>query len=158
MKERVSVIEIPIFSSGSGTTSSVQTGPHRDYFSVFSHPVMSLAKFSYHPASPRSCSTCENRLVTSASSASLITRSAMQKKHGVKIEPAFIPLFKATLRDLERTKHIRQGAKSIHPKEPQPSHAVPHRRTPLTFASTCPPRPPAGKSRPCDRTRDRCRR
>jgi hypothetical protein len=39
-------------------------------------------------------------------------------KHGVKIEPAFIPLFKATLQDLERTSKLRQEAKPIPSKEP----------------------------------------
>lgn len=45
----------------------------------------------------------------------------LEKKHGVKIEPAFIPLFKATLQDLERTNKLRQDAKSIPPKEPIPA-------------------------------------
>ena len=42
----------------------------------------------------------------------------LEKKHGVKIEPAFIPLFKATLQDWERTIKFRQDAKTILPKEP----------------------------------------
>ena len=42
----------------------------------------------------------------------------LEKKHGVKIEPAFIPLFKATLQDLERTTRLRQAAKPVAPKEP----------------------------------------
>ena len=42
----------------------------------------------------------------------------LEKNHGVKIEPAFIPLFKATLQDLERTNKLRQDAKSITPKQP----------------------------------------
>ena len=42
----------------------------------------------------------------------------LEKKHGVKIEPAFIPLFKATLQDLERTNKLRQDAKPIPPKQP----------------------------------------
>ena len=42
----------------------------------------------------------------------------LEKKHGVKIEPAFIPLFKATLKDLERITRLRQDAKAIAPKEP----------------------------------------
>ena len=42
----------------------------------------------------------------------------LEKKHGVKIEPAFIPLFKATMQDLERTNKLRQDAKSIQPKAP----------------------------------------
>lgn len=42
----------------------------------------------------------------------------LEKKHGVKIEPAFIPLFKATLQDLERTSKLRQEAKPIPSKEP----------------------------------------
>ena len=42
----------------------------------------------------------------------------LEKKHGVKIEPAFIPLFKATLQDLERTTRLRQDAKPIPPKQP----------------------------------------
>ena len=41
----------------------------------------------------------------------------LEKKHGVKIEPAFIPLFKATLQDWERTNKSRQAAKPISPKE-----------------------------------------
>ena len=45
----------------------------------------------------------------------------LEKKHGVKIEPEFIPLFKATLRDLKRTNKLRQDAKSIPPKEPAPA-------------------------------------
>jgi hypothetical protein len=42
----------------------------------------------------------------------------LEKKHGIKIEPAFIPLFKATLQDLERTTRLRQEAKPLPPKEP----------------------------------------
>jgi hypothetical protein len=42
----------------------------------------------------------------------------LEKKHGVKIEPAFIPLFKATLQDWERTSKSRQVAKPIPPKQP----------------------------------------
>ena len=42
----------------------------------------------------------------------------IEKKHGVKIEPAFIPLFKATLQDLERTTRLRQEAKPIPPNQP----------------------------------------
>ena len=41
----------------------------------------------------------------------------LEKKHGVKIEPAFIPLFKATLQDLEKTTRLRQEAKPIAPKQ-----------------------------------------
>ncbi len=41
----------------------------------------------------------------------------LEKKHGVKIQPAFIPVFKATLQDLERTNKLRQDAKSIPPKD-----------------------------------------
>jgi hypothetical protein len=41
----------------------------------------------------------------------------LEKKHGVKIDPAFIPL-KATLQDLERTARLRQEAKPIPPKQP----------------------------------------
>jgi hypothetical protein len=39
----------------------------------------------------------------------------LEKQHGVKIEPAFIPVFKATLRDLERTSRIRQEARPVQP-------------------------------------------
>jgi hypothetical protein len=42
----------------------------------------------------------------------------LEKKHGVKIEPAFIPVYKATLKELERTNKLRQDAKSIPPKDP----------------------------------------
>lgn len=37
----------------------------------------------------------------------------MEKKHGVKIKPALIPLYKATLQDLERINELRQEVKSI---------------------------------------------
>jgi hypothetical protein len=37
----------------------------------------------------------------------------IEKKHGVKIEPAYIPLYKACLRDLERTNELRQDAKGM---------------------------------------------
>ena len=42
----------------------------------------------------------------------------LEKKHGVKIEPAYIPLFKATLQDWERINKSRQEAKPIAPKQP----------------------------------------
>ena len=42
----------------------------------------------------------------------------LEKKHGVKIEPAFIPLFKATLQDWERTIKSRQDVKPIASKQP----------------------------------------
>jgi hypothetical protein len=56
----------------------------------------------------------------------------IEEKHGVKIEPAFIPLFKATLQDLERANKLRQAAKPIPPQ--QASQADPHRRNPFTAA------------------------
>ena len=34
----------------------------------------------------------------------------IEKKHGVTIEPHFIPLFRATLQDLERTARMRRVA------------------------------------------------
>ena len=46
----------------------------------------------------------------------------LEEKHDVKIDPAFIPIFKATLRDFEKTNKLRQDAKSIPPK--QPAHAT----------------------------------
>jgi len=42
----------------------------------------------------------------------------LEKKHGVKIEPAFIPLFKVTLKELEKTSKLRQGAKPTAAKVP----------------------------------------
>ena len=42
----------------------------------------------------------------------------LEKQHGVKIEPAFIPLFKATLQDLERTNQLRQDAKPTQLQPP----------------------------------------
>jgi hypothetical protein len=42
----------------------------------------------------------------------------LKEKHGVKIEPAFIPLFKATLLDLEKTNKLRRDAKSIPSEQP----------------------------------------
>jgi hypothetical protein len=43
--------------------------------------------------------------------------SHMEKQHGVKIEPAFIPVFRATLRDLERMTRLRQEAKLEQPAQ-----------------------------------------
>jgi hypothetical protein len=39
----------------------------------------------------------------------------MEKQHGVKVEPAFIPVFRATLRDLERMARLRQEATPEQP-------------------------------------------
>ena len=44
----------------------------------------------------------------------------LEKKHGVNIEPAFIPLFKASLQELEKTTRLRQDAKPIPLKQPDP--------------------------------------
>jgi hypothetical protein len=44
----------------------------------------------------------------------------LQKKHGVSIEPAFIPLFKASLQELEKTTRLRQDAKPIPLQQPDP--------------------------------------
>ena len=41
----------------------------------------------------------------------------LEKQHGLKIEPAFIPLFKATLRDLERMTRLRQEARPEQPSK-----------------------------------------
>lgn len=46
----------------------------------------------------------------------------LEKKHGVKIEPAFIPLFKATLQDMERAKKLRQDANPFRRKNPVKRH------------------------------------
>jgi chemotaxis protein CheY-P-specific phosphatase CheC len=43
--------------------------------------------------------------------------SHLEMKHGVKIEPAFIPLYKATLQDLERMNKVRQAANSTPLKQ-----------------------------------------
>ena len=45
----------------------------------------------------------------------------LEKKHGVKIEPAFIPVYKATLEQLERTTRVRQEAKPIVSNQPAPA-------------------------------------
>jgi hypothetical protein len=37
--------------------------------------------------------------------------SFIEKKYGVKIEPKFVPLFKATIRDMEKMTRQRQAAK-----------------------------------------------
>ena len=42
----------------------------------------------------------------------------IEKKHGVIIEPAFIPVFKATMQELEKTIRIRQEAKSVSSQQP----------------------------------------
>jgi hypothetical protein len=41
----------------------------------------------------------------------------LEKRHGVKIEPAFIPVFRATLRDLERMARLRQDASPEQPAQ-----------------------------------------
>lgn len=41
----------------------------------------------------------------------------LEKKHGVKIEPAFIPVFKATLRDLDRMAKLRHEARPEQPAD-----------------------------------------
>jgi hypothetical protein len=42
----------------------------------------------------------------------------LEKKHGVKIAPAYIPVFRETLKELEKTAKLRQEAQSIPPKQP----------------------------------------
>jgi hypothetical protein len=42
----------------------------------------------------------------------------LEKKHGVKIAPAYIPVFRETLKELEKTAKLRQEAQSIPAKEP----------------------------------------
>ncbi len=42
----------------------------------------------------------------------------LEKNHGVKIERAFIPIFKATLQQLERANKLRQDAKPDLLKQP----------------------------------------
>ena len=37
----------------------------------------------------------------------------IEKNHGVTIEPAYVPLFKATLQQLERTARLRQKANPV---------------------------------------------
>ncbi len=39
----------------------------------------------------------------------------LEKQHGVKIEPAFIPVFKATLQDHEKLTRLRQNARTAQP-------------------------------------------
>jgi hypothetical protein len=53
--------------------------------------------------------------------ASAVELSAhLEKKHGVKIESEFIPVYKATLEQLERTDKLRQAAKPVAPAQPDP--------------------------------------
>ena len=40
----------------------------------------------------------------------------LEKKYGVKIEPAYIPLYKATLQDRERTNRLRLDAQTDPPE------------------------------------------
>jgi len=52
------------------------------------------------------------RAVAEIGDASAAELSAhLEKQHGFKIEPRFIPLYKATLRDLERMTRLRQVAR-----------------------------------------------
>ena len=58
------------------------------------------------------------RAVAEIGDASAAELSAhLEKQHGVMIEPAFIPVFKATLRDLDRMTRLRQEAKSEQPAQ-----------------------------------------
>jgi hypothetical protein len=41
--------------------------------------------------------------------------SFIEQKYGVKIEPKYIPLFKASIRDLENLIRLRQNAKPEQP-------------------------------------------
>ena len=59
------------------------------------------------------------RAVADIGNVSAVELSAhLEKKYGVKIEPAFIPIFKATLLDLERRSKFRQDATPIPPDQP----------------------------------------
>ena len=59
------------------------------------------------------------RAVAEVGNVSAVELSAhLEKNHGFKIEPAFIPVFKATLQDLERTSKLRQEVKQVPSKEP----------------------------------------
>jgi hypothetical protein len=42
----------------------------------------------------------------------------IEKKHGVRIEPLYVPLFKATVQDLDRISRTRQEAKALRPEQP----------------------------------------
>ncbi len=41
----------------------------------------------------------------------------IQKKYGVIIEPRFVPVYKAAIRDMERTSKLRQNATPVPPKD-----------------------------------------
>ena len=82
--------------------------------------------------SPMETFRCAVAEIGYASAAELAAH--MEKKHGVKIDPAFIPVFKATLQDLERMKKVRQSAKTLPPTQPEPSQPAPQRREPITSA------------------------
>jgi hypothetical protein len=41
----------------------------------------------------------------------------LEKKYGVKIEPEYIPVFRETLKELEKTAKLREQAKSVPAKE-----------------------------------------
>lgn len=58
------------------------------------------------------------RAVAEIGDASAAELSAhLEKQHGMKVEPAFIPVFKATLRDLERMARLRQEARPEQPTQ-----------------------------------------
>ena len=58
------------------------------------------------------------RAVSEIGDASAAELSAhLEKRHGMKIEPAFIPVFKATLRDMERRAKLRQDANRTQPTQ-----------------------------------------
>ena len=62
------------------------------------------------------------RAVAEIGDVSAVELSAhLEKKHGVKIEPEFVPIYKATLKELERTDKLRQTAKPIPSNESVPA-------------------------------------
>jgi hypothetical protein len=44
----------------------------------------------------------------------------LERQHSLKVAPVFIPLFRATLQDLDRTSKLHQAAKSEHATQPVP--------------------------------------
>jgi hypothetical protein len=48
----------------------------------------------------------------------------IEQKYGVKIEPQYIPVFRASVQDLERLKRLREGARAAAPPTQGPPQAA----------------------------------
>jgi hypothetical protein len=48
----------------------------------------------------------------------------IERRYGVRIEPQYIPVFRASVQDLERLNRLREGAQAAAPPTPRPPQAA----------------------------------